>query len=75
LRLELLETVDEILFRANPLKLLDKVNVGCTTSGNRMLDRARIGRAVTMPAGTDEDDIAALDTAFAWGIASIDSDM
>jgi hypothetical protein len=49
LRLEHLETIDEIPFRANPLKLLEEVNVGC------------MGRAVTVPG----DDAAALDAAFA----------
>lgn len=68
LRLEHLETVDEISFKANPSKLLEEVNVGCI--GNIYeLDRMHTGRAVTMPADVDENDSAALDAAFAWGIA------
>lgn len=57
LRLEHLETIDEILFKANPLQLLEGVDVGYVRSSQR-------GRAVTMPANTGEDDIAALDAAF-----------
>ena len=61
LRLEHLETVDEIPFKANPLKLLEEINVGCTRMPTR--------RAVTVPAAMDENDAAALaefqDAAFA----------
>jgi hypothetical protein len=57
LRLEHLETVDEIPPTANPLKLLEEVNIGCTTGG-------LIGRAVTVPAGVDENDPAALRAVF-----------
>jgi len=52
-----LETVDEISSKVNPLKLLEEVNVGCTTGGLR-------GRAVTVPAGLDENDTAALNAVF-----------
>jgi hypothetical protein len=60
LRLEHLETVDEVSSKANPLKLLEEVNVGCTTG-------VPMGRAVTVPVGVDENDAAALDAAFASG--------
>lgn len=57
LRLEHLETVDEIPFQGNPLKLLEEINVGCTATG-------LIRRAVTVPAGVDENDAAALGAVF-----------
>ena len=57
LRLEHLETVDEISSKVNPLKLLEEVNVGCTTGGLR-------GRAVTVPAGLNKNNTTALNTVF-----------
>jgi len=54
LRLEHLETIDEIPFGVNPLKLLDEVNLGCVP----------IGRAVTVPAGVDACDPTALNAVF-----------
>jgi hypothetical protein len=53
LRLEYLETVDEIPLGANPLKLLEEVNVGCLT-------RVPTGRAVTVPVGMDENALGAV---------------
>jgi hypothetical protein len=75
LRLEHLETVDEISFKANPSKLLEEINVGCIPGNRRGTEGSQMGRAVTMPAGIDENDTAALDAAFAWGIAGVSSDM
>lgn len=57
LRMEHLETVDETYLRANPLKLLEEVNVGCISG-------RPIGRAVTMPADIDEHNTAALGIVF-----------
>jgi hypothetical protein len=69
LRLEHLETVDEIPSKANPLKLLEEVNVGCTTGG-------LVGRAVTVPVGADEHDAAALNAVFSSvaGLSQGDND-
>lgn len=67
LRLEHLDTVNEIAFKANPSELLEEVNVGYTTSRAR-LEGDRTGRAVTLPAGVDENHLAALDAAFSTGI-------
>jgi len=66
LRLEHLETVDEISFRANRLKLLEEVNVGCIRGSHRP-DRMQIGRAVTVPAYVDKNSTTTLDTAFSQG--------
>jgi hypothetical protein len=60
LRLEHLENVDEIPFKTNPLRLLEEVNVGCTTGSSYVPERIQIGRAVTVPAGVDENNAAAL---------------
>lgn len=75
LRLEHLETVDEISFKANPSKLLEEINVGCIPGNRRGTEGSQMRRAVTIPAGIDESDTAALDAAFAWGIAGVSSDM
>lgn len=63
LLLEHLESVDEILFKASPLKLLEGVDVGYVRSTQEL----QVGRAVTVPVGIDEDDIAALDAVFSSG--------
>jgi hypothetical protein len=63
LRLEHLETIDEIPFKANPLKLLEEVNIGCTAGGI-------IGRAVTVPIEVDENDATALNAVFS-SVASL----
>ena len=60
LRLEYLETVDEISFKANPLRLLEEVDVGYVRSSHEL----QVGRAVTVPVGVDENDLAALEAAF-----------
>jgi hypothetical protein len=60
LRLEYLETVDEISFKANPLRLLEEVDVGYVRSSQEL----QVGRAVTVPVGVDENDLAALEAAF-----------
>ena len=52
-----METVEEAPPKANPLKLLEEVNVGCTTAG-------LMGRAVTVPVGVDENDTTALNAVF-----------
>ena len=57
LRLEYLETVDEIPSKANPLKLLEEVNISC-------IPGVPAGRAATVPVGVDENDPAALNTVF-----------
>jgi hypothetical protein len=57
LRLEHLETIDEIPLKASPLKLLEEVNLGCTTGG-------LLRRAVTVPIGVDENDTTALNAVF-----------
>ena len=38
-------------------------------------DQARLAAAEMIAAGIDENDAAALDAAFAWGIAGVSSDM
>jgi hypothetical protein len=60
LRLEYLETVDETSFKANPLRLLEEVDVGFVRRSHEL----QVGRAVTVPVGVDENDLAALDAAF-----------
>jgi len=60
LRLEHLETVDEIPFKANPLKLLEEVDVGCVASSRYRPQALEPGRAVTVPADVDENDATAL---------------
>lgn len=60
LLLEHLETVDEISFKDSPLKLLEGVDIGYIRSSQELLR----GRAVTMPIGVDENDLAALEAAF-----------
>ena len=69
LRLEHLETMDEIPLKANLLKLLEEVNVGCTTGG-------QIERAVIVLAGVDENDATALNAIFSSmaGLSQGDSD-
>jgi hypothetical protein len=57
LRLEYLETVDEIPSQANPLKLLEEVNISGITG-------VPASRAVTVPAGVDENNAAALNAVF-----------
>jgi hypothetical protein len=57
LRLEHLKTIDEIPFKANPLKLLKEVNIGCIVGGI-------IRRAVTVPIKVDENDATVLNTVF-----------
>jgi hypothetical protein len=64
LRLEHLETVDEVSFKANPSKLLEEINVGCTARSSHGPDRIQAGRAATIPAGVDGNDAAALDAVF-----------
>lgn len=66
LRLEHLETIDEISSRANPLKLLEEINVGCTTGRRCRLDGIESGRAVTMPADVGEN-TTALEALFSGG--------
>lgn len=57
LRIEHMEAVHETDVRANPLELLEEINIGCTT-------RVGAGRAVTVPVGVDENDPAALNAVF-----------
>jgi hypothetical protein len=64
LRVEHLETVDEVSFKANPSKLFEEINVGCTTRGTHGPDRIQARRAVTIPADVDGNDAAALDAVF-----------
>lgn len=75
LRLEHLETVDEISFKSNPSRLLEEINVGCIPGNCYGLDRPQIVRAVTIPADIDGDDTAALEAAFAWDIAGVSSNV
>ena len=56
LRLEHLETIDEISFKDNPSKLLEEINVGYTTRSSRVPERPPTGRAVTVPADSDISD-------------------
>jgi hypothetical protein len=67
LRLEHLETIDEIPFRANPLRLLEEIDVGCVPSYSQLPAGVQGGRAVTVPAGVDENNIHALDSMFLSG--------
>ena len=60
LRLENLESVDEASFKTDPLKLVEEVGIGYLQDGPDLLG----GRAMTVPVGVDEDDIAALEAAF-----------
>jgi hypothetical protein len=55
--LEYLETVDEILSQANLLKLLEEVNISGITG-------VLVSRAVTVPAGVDENNAAVLNAVF-----------
>jgi hypothetical protein len=57
LRLEYLETVDNMSFKANPLKLLEEVNISCIT-------RVPAKRAVTVPVGVDKNNATALNAVF-----------
>ena len=75
LRLEHLETVDDISFKAKPSKLLEEINVGCLPGHRRRPGGSQVGRAVTIAAGMDDNDTAALEAAFAWGIADVSSNM
>jgi hypothetical protein len=61
LLLEHLDTVDEISFKTNPLKLLKEVDIGYVRDGHE------VGRAMTVPAGVDENNAAALEAAFSQG--------
>jgi hypothetical protein len=60
LLLEHLDTVDEFSFKASPLRLLEEVDVGYVRSSHEL----QVGRAVTVPVGVDENDLAALEAAF-----------
>jgi hypothetical protein len=68
LRLEHLETIDEIPLQANPLKLLEEINVGCITDGSSGLGKSQAGRAVTIPADMDENNTAVIDAVFSSGV-------
>lgn len=56
--LEHLEVVNEGSFKSNLLNLLEEVDVGCIGKSHGP-DRIQMGRAVTMPAGVDENNVAA----------------
>ena len=57
LRIEHLEVVNKTNLRANPLKLLEEVNIGCIIVG-------LIGRVVTVLVGVNENNTTALNTVF-----------
>jgi hypothetical protein len=52
------------LFKANPLKLLKKINISCTIKGSHRLDRIQAQKAVIIPANVDRNNTAALDAVF-----------
>jgi hypothetical protein len=64
LRLEHLEAIDDNPFPANPLRLLEEINIGCTLGGGSGPIGMHMGRAVTVPADLNENDAAALGAAF-----------
>jgi hypothetical protein len=57
LQIEHLDMIDDSYLRTNPMKLLEEVNVGCTVGGS-------VGRAVTLPAGDEENEAASLEAIF-----------